>query len=136
MYEKPNSSFVAQFIGENNQLKGKVKSINGETCIAETRTGENISFEININNVGDNSLISLRPERVYINSKDKFDNNFDALVKELIYLGDHIRTRLEICGNDQFIVKVPNSHMGLKLTEGSPVKVSWKTEDSRALETK
>ena len=66
----------------------------------------------------------------------KFDNNFDALVKELIYLGDHIRTRLEICGNDQFIVKVPNSHMGLKLTEGSPVKVSWKTEDSRALETK
>ena len=65
-----------------------------------------------------------------------FDNNFDAKVKELIYLGDHIRTRLEICGNDQFIVKVPNSHMGLKLKEGSSVKLSWKTEDSRALETR
>ena len=137
LYEKPNSSFVAQFIGENNQLKGKVKSINNQTCVVETITGENIkALKININNVGDSSLISLRPERVYINSKDEFDNNFDAIVKELIYLGDHIRTRLEICGNDQFIVKVPNSNMGLKLTEGSPVKVSWKTEDSRALETK
>ena len=137
LYEKPNSSFVAQFIGENNQLNGKVKSINGETCVIETDTGENIkALKINISNVGDNSLISLRPERVYINSKDKFDNNFDAKVKELIYLGDHIRTRLEICGNDQFIVKVPNSHMGLKLEEGSSVKLSWKTEDSRALETR
>ena len=136
LYEKPNSSFVAQFIGENNQLKGKVKSINSETCVIETETGEKIqALKININNVGDNSIISLRPERVYINSKEKFDNNFDAMVKELIYLGDHIRTRLEICGNDQFIVKVPNSHMGLKLSEGTAVKVSWKTEDSRALET-
>ena len=78
----------------------------------------------------------MRPERVYINSKDKFENNFDATVKELIYLGDHIRARLEICGNDQFIVKVPNSHVGLKLSEGSSVKLSWKTEDSRALEAK
>ncbi len=137
LYEKPNSSFVAQFIGENNQINGKVKSIDGETCVVETDTGENIkALKINISNVGDNSLISLRPERVYINSKDKFDNNFDAKVKELIYLGDHIRTRLEICGNDQFIVKVPNSHMGLKLEEGSSVKLSWKTEDSRALETR
>ena len=137
LYEKPNSSFVAQFIGENNQLNGKVKSIDGETCVVETDTGENIkALKINISNVGDNSLISLRPERVYINSKDKFDNNFDAKVKELIYLGDHIRTRLEICGNDQFIVKVPNSHMGLKLEEGSSVKLSWKTEDSRALEAR
>jgi len=135
LYEKPSSSFVAQFIGENNQLKGKVKSIDGEKCVVETTTGENIrALKINIKNIGDNSLISLRPERIYINSKEKFDNNFDAVVKELIYLGDHIRTRLEICGNDQFIVKVPNSHMGLKLNEGSPVKLSWKTEDSRALE--
>ena len=49
MYEKPSSSFVAQFIGENNQLMGKVKSINGETCVVETNTGENIkALKINI----------------------------------------------------------------------------------------
>ena len=28
LYEKPENAFVANFIGENNQLKGKVKSIN------------------------------------------------------------------------------------------------------------
>ena len=137
LYEKPNSSFVAQFIGENNQLKGKVKSISGENCIITSDSGEDISaLKVNIDNVGDNSLISLRPERVAINSSEKFENNFDAKVKELIYLGDHIRSRVEVCGNDQFIVKIPNSYMGANLKEGMSVKLSWKTSDSRALDLK
>ena len=33
LYEKPENAFVAQFIGENNQIKGKVKSINGNSCV-------------------------------------------------------------------------------------------------------
>ena len=135
LYEKPDSSFVAQFIGENNQLKGKVKSVNGESCIVTTESGDDIhALKINVNNSGDNSLVSLRPERVAINSSEKFENNFEAKVKELIYLGDHIRSRVEVCGNDQFIVKIPNSYMGANLKEGAIVKLSWKTADSRALD--
>ena len=69
LYEKPNSSFVAQFIGENNQLKGKVKSINGDNCIVTTDSGDDVhALKINVNNNGDSSLVSLRPERVAINS--------------------------------------------------------------------
>ena len=135
LYEKPDSSFVAQFIGENNQLKGKVKSINGENCIVTTESGEDIhALKINVNSNGDTSLVSLRPERVAINSSEKFENNFDAKVKELIYLGDHIRSRVEVCGNDQFIVKIPNSYKGANLKEGATVKLSWKASDSRALD--
>jgi len=135
LYEKPDSSFVAQFIGENNQLKGKVKSVNGENCVITTESGDDIhALKINVNNSGDNSLVSLRPERVAINSSEKFENNFDAKVKELIYLGDHIRSRVEVCGNDQFIVKIPNSYKGANLKEGATVKLSWKASDSRALD--
>jgi len=135
LYEKPDSSFVAQFIGENNQLKGKVKSVNGENCIITTESGDDIeALKINVNSTGDSSLVSLRPERVAINSSEKFENNFEAKVKELIYLGDHIRSRVEVCGNDQFIVKVPNSYKDSNLKEGSTVKLSWKASDSRALD--
>ena len=135
LYEKPNSSFVAQFIGENNQLKGKVKSINGENCIITTESGDDIqALKVNVNNNGDSSLVSLRPERVAINSSENFENNFEAKVKELIYLGDHIRSRVEVCGNDQFIVKIPNSYKGANLKEGATVKLSWKASDSRALD--
>jgi len=136
LYEKPECSFVAQFIGENNQLKGKVKSINGNTCVIKTDKGEEIkSLKVNVGAIGDGSTVSLRPERVEINSSDtNFENSFNGTVKELIYLGDHIRTRVEVCGNDQFIVKVPNSYKGANLKEGTSVKLSWKANDSRALD--
>ena len=136
LYEKPECAFVAQFIGENNQLKGKVKSINGNTCVVKTDKGEEIkSLKVNVGAVGDGSTVSLRPERVEINSSDtNFENSFNGTVRELIYLGDHIRTRVEVCGNDQFIVKVPNSYKGANLKEGNSVKLSWKANDSRALD--
>ena len=136
LYEKPENAFVAQFIGENNQLKGKVKSINGNMCVIRTDKGEEIkSLKINVGAVGDGSTVSLRPERVEINSSDtNFENSFNGTVRELIYLGDHIRTRVEVCGNDQFIVKVPNSYKGANLKEGTSVKLSWKANDSRALD--
>ena len=136
LYEKPDSAFVAQFIGENNQIKGKVKSINGTNCVIETENGEDIvSLKVNVSSVGEDSTVSLRPERVAINATEgEFENKFEAQVKELIYLGDHIRTRVEVCGNDQFIVKVPNSYKGSNLVEGTKVKLSWNASDSRALD--
>ena len=93
------------------------------------------SLKVNVKAVGDSSTVSLRPERVEINSTESnFENSFNGKVKELIYLGDHIRTRVEVCGNDQFIVKVPNSYKGANLKEGASVKLSWKASDSRALD--
>ena len=71
---------------------------------------------------------------IVIDSKNSADNIFEGMVIELIYLGDHIRSRVEVCGNDQFIVKVPNSYMGANLKEGATVKLSWKASDSRALD--
>ena len=136
LYEKPDNSFVAQFIGENNQLKGKVKSVNGKNCIVETENGDEIvSLKINVNNIGDTSLLSLRPERVWVNVDQKnYENNFEGTVEELIYLGDHVRTRVKVCGEDQFIVKIPNSSDQSDLKEGATVKLSWKAEDTRALD--
>ena len=125
----------ARVIVIEGELKGKVKSINGENCIVTTESGDDIhALKINVNNNGDGSLVSLRPERVAINSSENFENNFEAKVKELIYLGDHIRSRVEVCGNDQFIVKIPNSYKEANLKEGSTVKLSWKASDSRALD--
>tara|TARA_B100001109_G_scaffold137240_1_gene111585 strand:+ start:329 stop:1423 length:1095 start_codon:yes stop_codon:yes gene_type:complete len=138
LYEKPDNSFVAQFIGENNQIKGKVKSVNGKNCVVITDNGDEIvSLKVNVNSVGETSMLSLRPERVWVNTNEKdYENNFDAKVEELIYLGDHVRTRVNVCGNNQFIVKIPNSSDHSDLKEGATVKLSWKSGDTRALDFK
>ena len=85
--------------------------------------------------VGEQSQLSLRPERVEINPKgNKYENLFEGKVEELIYLGDHIRTRATVCGYSDFIVNVPNSSGHEFLQEGALVKFGWSAADCRALE--
>ena len=129
LYEKPENSFVAQFIGENNRFSGIVKKIEGNKCEVELQNGELVkALKINVNQVGDKSQLSVRPERVNINQNESAENSFKGSVRELIYLGDHIRVRLNVCNNEEFIVKIPN--------EGDNIDVSWQSEDIRALDHK
>ncbi|MFT5112875.1 MAG: putative spermidine/putrescine transport system ATP-binding protein [Parasphingorhabdus sp.] len=136
LYEKPINAFVAQFIGENNTFLGTVQSVDGEECDVLLDTGEIIhSLAVNIDGVGTKSTVSLRPERVTVNPESgSLPNNVTGEVKELIYLGDHIRARLALCGQDEFIVKVPNSSNHSHLVEGEKVNVGWETADCRALD--
>ena len=104
--------------------------------------GEDVIIHSHVNisgntKIGDKTIISLRPERVEINpTNSNFENIFQAKIKELIYLGDHIRTRVEVCGYDQFVVKVPNTYKGAEFKEGVTVKLAWKAADSRALNSR
>jgi putative spermidine/putrescine transport system ATP-binding protein len=52
----------------------------------------------------------------------------------LIYLGDHIRTRVRLCANDEFIIKIPNASNHASLSVGETVKVGWAVDDCRALD--
>ena len=135
LYEKPENSFVAQFIGENNRMTGTVKQIDDEFCSVDLDGGGSVqALKVNVNEVGDKTQLSVRPERVSIKSnKDQSINKFTGNVKELIYLGDHIRARVDVCGNDEFIVKIPNEG-NLDLQEGSKITVSWNPKDIRALD--
>jgi len=136
LYERPDNAFVAQFIGENNTLSGTVKEINGEVCRIEVDGGGDvIASKINVGGVGERSTLSLRPERVEVNPDEgRFPNVFDAKIQELIYLGDHIRTRASVCGHDDFIVKIPNASHHAQLQEGETAKFGWSMEDCRALD--
>jgi putative spermidine/putrescine transport system ATP-binding protein len=45
LYERPQNSFVAQFIGENNKLNGKVIDIQGEECRVELGDGTQLKAD-------------------------------------------------------------------------------------------
>ncbi|HSD35284.1 MAG TPA: ABC transporter ATP-binding protein [Alphaproteobacteria bacterium] len=135
LYERPVNSFVAQFIGENNTLKGRVLSINGGGCTVEVDGVRIEALAVNVPGAGAPTALSLRPERVRINPPDAACHNlFEAQVEELIYLGDHTRARVRLCGNDEFVIKVPNAEGRPALDAGSRIRVGWKKEDCRALD--
>ena len=137
LYEKPENSFVAQFIGENNRMTGTIKEINGNYCTVDLDGGGSVkALKINVNSVGEKTQLSVRPERVMINSTESTNiNNFSGDVQELIYLGDHIRARLSVCGNDEFIVKIPNEG-NIQIEEGKTINLIWSPDDIRALDLK
>ncbi len=136
LYEEPRNAFVADFIGDNNRLLGTVVSADGETCQIKADDGAEIKAkQVNIAGVGQRATLSLRPERVAVNPEPgQFDNNFQAKALELIYLGDHIRTRMQVCGHDDFTVKIPNSALHARMNEGDMVNIGWNSNDCRALD--
>ncbi len=137
LYEQPENAFCANFIGENNRFLGKVTEDHGDTVKVEidNNAGSVIANKINVNAVGDRSTLSLRPERVTVNPEPgSLANIFSGVAEELIYLGDHIRTRFTVLGHDDFIVKIPNSAGHAHLEEGGTANIGWNAEDCRALD--
>ncbi len=135
LYEEPENAFVAQFIGENNRLTGTVRALENGACRVEIPGGEVLALAVNIKGVGEPTTLSLRPERVVLDPPEgSLPNVFPARVEELIYHGDHIRVRLSVCGDEEFIVKVPNIGGTFALSPGQQIRVGWRMEDCRALD--
>ncbi|MEX1213957.1 ABC transporter ATP-binding protein [Saccharospirillum sp.] len=136
LYERPENAFVAQFIGENNRMQGQVESIDGEFAQVRLDDGSKVkALKVCVNEVGDKTTLSLRPERaLVVKEGTQYANTFDATVKELIYLGDHIRSRVSVCGRDDFIMKVPNSSDHHSMRVGQSVRIGWSEHDCRALD--
>ncbi|MCF6189939.1 MAG: ABC transporter ATP-binding protein [Cocleimonas sp.] len=135
LYEQPENAFVADFIGDNNCLLGTVISEAEKSCVVKTDDGSEIEAnKVNTAGVGSRSTLSIRPERVIINPEaGQVPNMFQATAEELIYLGDHIRTRMTVCGSNNFFVKIPNSSHHANLNKGDTVTIGWNEQDCRAL---
>ena len=137
LYEEPDNAFCANFIGENNRFLGKVIEDYGDTVKVEidNNAGTIIAKKVKVEGVGVRCTLSLRPERVTVNPEPgALPNIFSGVAEELIYLGDHIRTRFTVCGHDDFIVKIPNSADHAHLKQGDTVNIGWTAEDCRALD--
>jgi putative spermidine/putrescine transport system ATP-binding protein len=137
LYEQPQNSFVAQFIGENNTMEGVVQEIKGDTCIVRLDGGEVIDAKpVNVSKVGERTRVSIRPERVEFN-KSRLQpgaHTLKAEVLEFIYMGDIFRTRLRVAGNEEFVVKTRNAPDQVRLKPGQQIEIGWLPEDCRALD--
>ena len=136
LYEEPVNSFVAEFIGENNTFEGEVLEISKDNCKVKLSNGEILANPISVKSKGEKTKVSIRPERALINPQNKMDNNHKGKIEEVIYHGDHTRVRLNLLGNSNFILKVPNSSQNLDIKLGNVINIGWNSHDARALDPK
>ncbi|MGH1423140.1 MAG: ABC transporter ATP-binding protein [Pseudooceanicola sp.] len=137
LYESPQNSFVAQFIGENNTLAGTVTEINGDLCTVKLDDGGIIAAKaVNVSAVGDKTQVSIRPERVEYNA-DRMPEGAHTLkaeVLEFIYMGDIFRTRLRVAGREDFVIKTRNAPDQVRLKRGQQIEIGWLPTDCHALD--
>ena len=135
MYEAPQNAFVANFIGENNNLSGTVETIDGGLCRIALDTGETVSaLPVNVT-AGARTSLSVRPEQIVLRPPPAAEpgNRLQATVDEVIYSGDHSQVRLSRADGSSLYAKVPAGE-GDGLAPGLAVEVGWAPAHGRALD--
>ena len=114
----------------------QVSDISAGKCKVKLSNAEILANPISVKGKGERTTVSLRPERALINPSDKMDNLHNGRIEEVIYHGDHTRVRINLLGNSDFILKIPNSSSNLDIKLGNEIKIGWNSEDARALDPK
>jgi putative spermidine/putrescine transport system ATP-binding protein len=138
IYEEPANAFVARFIGENNRFDGSLEAVTGDRCTlriaGDTRLEGTLAGPLP---AGSDVTVSLRPERVQIaapgHTIEKLPGrHLTGTLREVIYLGDHVRARVALPGNDDFTVKRPIDEAHTLPAIGGEVLLAWMPEHCRA----
>lgn len=127
IYEHPKTKFVADFIGETNLFSAHVvKKIDNENYITDIGSCEIPVINKDLN-VGEKILLTVRPERIYIN--ENLENNaiINARYKETIYIGSLLKLIFTMDNGREVIVTEQAGNLSGKtfFKEGEEVQLSW-----------
>jgi len=141
LYENAQNAFVANFVGENNGVIGRVVDASENWATLALSDGSIIRGRCERDlRAGDEAMLALRPERAHIRSAegahfDEHSNLVHARVEELVYCGDHHRVHLKLGSRDDFVVKLPNTQRHALPSPGSAIDVVWRHDDCKILAT-
>jgi putative spermidine/putrescine transport system ATP-binding protein len=95
IYDRPQTRFVAEFIGETNLLSGKIRSWDGNRAHVAVNGGPVITVaSLGSLQEGTPALISLRPEQVWLSGAPGPVNSIPVTVLDTVYHGDHLKVRM------------------------------------------
>jgi len=131
IYNKPNSPFVASFIGKMNFLEGKVikvspKSI--EVKISDFKVYcKKDEYKISEEEI---VLVSVRPEKVYINSFKKLPNEIESKLTRIVFRGGDYEVTTAF-GDFELLSVVDFKSWDKSHELGDIIKVGWELEDAK-----
>ena len=103
VYERPANTFVANFIGETNFLRGRVESGGNGTLRVRTEAGalESAAPPEEAVAAGDEVTVSIRPEAIRLGAPPAgAANAFTGTVHDSIYLGEVAQHRVNLPAED------------------------------------
>jgi putrescine transport system ATP-binding protein len=99
VYEYPNSSFVAGFIGSINMFDGAIRSVNGTTNVEVPKLGATLEARENTNFAAGQAVkVAMRPEKIHITRERPHSglNAIEGTVDDLAYFGKDSLYRIRL----------------------------------------
>ncbi len=89
IYRRPNTRFVADFIGESNFVPGRVVNRTDHACLVETAWGNLASQALTPGvKTGDPCLVCIRPESLRFTDDTPGENRLSMRIVDTVYLGE------------------------------------------------
>lgn len=136
LYDRPESQFVAQFLGSSNAIHGEITEAKDDYVTIKNAQDDTFqAFTDFTFQEGDSVVAMIRPEKVDISKtrKEAF-NIIEAKVKEMIYLGESYRYILQTSTEEEVVVKKQIRYVDETVFQiGDTVYVTWEEENAVAL---
>ena len=102
IYERPQTQFVADFVGNTNFIDGTVRAADGEDhfYVIETELGVLRSYSVEAVRPGQKVILSIRPEDVRLSETPPADtvNVIHGTVDQKVFLGESLDWQLKVGG--------------------------------------
>ena len=136
LYDKPATSFVADFIGTTNLLAGTVESVDPEGALIRLDSGDRCVAAGEGRNVGQAIQLSVRPEAIAIGARNGTghngaDRHLDAEVEQVAYLGAAVQYQVRTAGG--LGLSVLAGKTGSRFASGDSVVLAWAPSDALVL---
>jgi len=129
LYGKPASSFVAQFVGDNNQFVGKLtKNESGQFYVVTDDDNKYLVDSLSDTKLDERVEMYIRPEAMIINpsSDNKNLNKVKADVKAILFDGGNSRLLVNpLGGKSEMIVSLPQNRQFDYIKAGDSIEVGW-----------
>jgi putative spermidine/putrescine transport system ATP-binding protein len=120
IYHRPNTAFVARFVGRSNLLHGTAEA-GGE----QVRVGGGLTVTAPLPRgvwAGTPVLLVIRPEDISLRSANPGDNRVDGIVERRLFIGGSNRYFVRLANG---AIMVAEDSQSPPLSANAPVRLSW-----------
>jgi spermidine/putrescine transport system ATP-binding protein len=137
IYERPKTSFVADFIGDTNLFSGEIAAVEADCIQVVTKTNLKIVVtrdEDTPIELSQSVVVSVRPEKIQLSlyPPNLPTNSFEGRLVNVMYLGTHVTYVVELTNGININVLQPNTFGSLP-DRDTPIYVLWAESDCLAI---
>ncbi|TAE57583.1 MAG: ABC transporter ATP-binding protein [Nostocales cyanobacterium] len=137
IYERPQTCFVADFIGDTNLFTGEITTLDAGYVKVLTKTGLSIIAvrpETTPLELLQAVNLSVRPEKIQISlyQPNLPHNCFEGRLSNVMYLGTHVNYLVELTNGISINILQPNTFGSLP-DRNTPIYVWWSENDCLAI---